>query len=144
MTTVITDGKSMAADGLSHDRAGTVCQVECEKIRRLADGRIVGLAGTPFDLDAFCKWLEDGGDMPQVEEDFDGLVLERDGQAYAYNRHGRRTHQLLPAGVGSGMDLAIGAVMAGATVEEAVAISIQRHTGSGGKIKVLHLNDGSD
>jgi hypothetical protein len=140
VTTVATDGRTMAADGMSRDRGGLICSLDCPKMRRLGDGRIVGMAGTPYDLDAFCDWLEKGGDIPEFDPDnFDPLVLETDGSAWSYNHRGRRSRQLLPTGVGSGINLAVGAMEAGASPEEAVAIAIRRHNESGGTVTVLHL-----
>lgn len=140
MTVIATDGKTMAADGLSLDRGGVVCSLDVVKIRRLGDGRLVGLAGTPYDLDIFCEWLEGGGDFPKFDEEhFDPLVLETDGKAYHYNHQGRRTENMLPTAVGSGTDLAIGAMEAGLSPREAAEIACKRHSGCGGRIIGLSL-----
>jgi ATP-dependent HslUV protease subunit HslV len=139
MTTIACDGKSMAGDGRSRDAGGLICSESIAKVRRLKDGRIFGLAGNPYDLNAIEAWLNDGGEFPQIDKDnFDLLVLEADGRAYSYSPRGGRSEQLLPAGAGSGIDLAIGAMEAGASAEEAVRIACKRHAGSGGKITVLH------
>lgn len=48
--------------------------------------------------------------------------------------------QEVPAVTGSGGAIALGAMLAGATPAQAVAIAIQRDTGSGGQITVETLN----
>lgn len=139
MTCVATDGWTMAGDGLSHSAEGLICSLDVTKVRRLKDGRIFGLAGSPFDLDPVEQWLNDGGDFPQVNHDFDLLVLEPDGKVYSYNEEGYRTLELLPAAIGSGTDLAIGAMEAGAAPLAAVAIACKRHNGCAGTIISLAL-----
>jgi ATP-dependent HslUV protease subunit HslV len=140
LTTIATDGKTMAADGLSRDQGGLVCSESVKKVRRLRDGRLFGLAGCPYDLDLIEKWLNEGGDFPALHADaIDLIVLEKDGRAYSYGKSGGRSEQMLPAAGGSGVDIAIGAMEAGASPEEAVRISCKRHAGSGGEITVLKL-----
>jgi ATP-dependent protease HslVU (ClpYQ) peptidase subunit len=130
----------MAGDGLSHSPEGLVCNLEVAKVRRLADGRIFGLAGSPFDLDPVEQWLNEGGEFPPVNHDFDLLVLEPDGKVYSYNEHGYRTLELLPAAIGSGTELAVGAMEAGATPLAAVAIACKRQRGCAGTIVCLALD----
>lgn len=140
MTVIATDGKTMASDGRSTDRGRMVCSESAEKIRRLPDGRIVGMAGTPYDLGVFCEWLEKGGEFPEFDKDyFDPLVLETDGRVYSYNHRGRRHEDMLPAAVGSGTDLALGAMEAGASPREAVEIACKRQSDCGGRIMGLSL-----
>jgi ATP-dependent protease HslVU (ClpYQ) peptidase subunit len=141
MTTVATDGKSMAADGLSLDGDGLICSLIIRKARRLKDGRVMGAAGNPFDLDALEQWLNEGGDFPELQDDeeFDLLVLETNGSVFSYAKLGRRSSELLPIAIGSGRELAVGAMEAGATPFEAVEIACKRHNGSGGKIIAFDL-----
>lgn len=140
MTTIATDGKTMAGDGRSCDAGGLICSETIVKVRKLRDGRIFGHSGRPYDIDKIETWLNGGGEMPAVDEDnFDLIVLEADGQAYCYDHRGGRTPEMLPAAIGSGIDLAIGAMEAGASPEHAVRIACKRHSGSGGKITVLSL-----
>jgi ATP-dependent protease HslVU (ClpYQ) peptidase subunit len=139
MTTIACDGKSMASDGRSTDEGGLICSESVVKVRRLKDGRIFGLSGTPFDLDNIERWFNEGGEFPEVGEQFDVLLLDKDGCVYCYDRKGDCTEEMLPAAIGSGCELAIGAMEAGATPAEAVRIACKRHNGSGGKITVLSL-----
>lgn len=144
MTTVATDGRSMAADQLAQDSGGLVVAFR-PKIKRLADGRIVGMAGSAYDFEPFCAWLEAGGDpaaVPKLYEKSETLVLHPNGEVWTYSDGGQPLKdELLPTAIGSGCELAIGAMEAGATPAEAVAISCKRHTGSAGPIDVIHLDD---
>lgn len=140
MTTIACDGHWMAADGLSRDAGGLICSTTIRKVRRLKDGRIFGMAGTPFDIDKLEIWLNEGGDFPSVDEDnFDCLLLDLDGRVWCYNERGNRSEEMLPAAVGSGTDLAVGAMEHGATPKEAVEIACKRHSESGGTIICLAL-----
>jgi ATP-dependent protease HslVU (ClpYQ) peptidase subunit len=143
VTVIATDGRTMAGDGLSKDRGGLICNDKVQKVRRLKDRRIMGVAGNPFDIDALEEWLNNGGDFPtlQNDEEFDLLVLELDGRVFSYAKHGRRSEELVPIAIGSGTDLAVGAMEAGASPEEAVSIACRRHTECGGEITVGALAD---
>jgi ATP-dependent protease HslVU (ClpYQ) peptidase subunit len=46
----------------------------------------------------------------------------------------------VPAAIGSGSLLALGAMEAGVSPEQAVGIAAKRDIGTGGKITVLHLD----
>lgn len=141
MTVIATDGRSMSGDGLSRDRGGLVCSFSVRKVRRLPDGRIMGVAGNPFDINNLEKWLTEGGEFPELQDtdSFDLLVLEPNGDVYCYAKHGRRSKELLPIAIGSGTDLAVGAMEAGASPEQAVRIACARHTECGGEIVTMEI-----
>lgn len=140
MTTIATDGQSMAGDGQSQSR-GTVVNHTRAKIRRLQNGSIVGGCGDMHDTTAWADWLDGGkvGDCPIQTEEFGGLILKIDGSVLMVDHKGRECSVEAPCAVGSGMDLAIGAMMAGATPGEAVNIACKRDPHSGGRIKVEYL-----
>jgi hypothetical protein len=133
----------MSGDGRSCDAGGLICNERIAKVRRLNDGRIMGVSGNPFDIDAFETWLNDGGDFPERQggemSAFDLLVLETDGRVYSYAEHGRRSEEWLPIAIGSGTDLAVGAMESGKSPAEAVRIACKRHSGCGGQITTLFL-----
>lgn len=133
----------MSGDGMSLDVGGLICNLKIKKVRRLPDGRIMGVAGSPFDIDALETWLIEGGDFPALQDDkrFDLLVLEPDGKVYSYARQGQRSEDMLPIAIGSGTDLAVGAMEAGASPESAVKIACRRHNGCGGEIITLSLKN---
>ncbi len=139
MTTVATDGKSIAADGLASvmDRVTNTASV---KIRRLSDGRLAGYAGTVEDGLRFFAWLESGGKAPKLDSSFQGLVLHSGGEVHYWAGPCEDSGpQMAPAAIGSGGDIAIGAMLAGKSPAKAVAIAAQRCIHTGGKITVLSL-----
>lgn len=141
MTTVATDGQSMAADGQVSDHCETIVDHKREKVRRLSDGRIVGAAGSAFDAVSWAAWLESGkeGDCPIDSDLFVGLILNKDGTVLWVDHKGREVAATPPCAIGSGQDLALGAMDAGATPGEAVNIACKRDPGSGGRIKIEYL-----
>lgn len=141
MTTIATDGRSMAGDGQREHR-GTIVIRDAQKVRRLSDGRVVGTAGDVAFGMAMIEWLESGGDPPSIPSDADAgtvLVLNTDGSAMMLDKYGKAMPVEVPCAIGSGMDLAVGAMEHGATPQEAVEIAARRDGGTGGKITALHL-----
>ena len=137
MTTIATDGKTMAGDGLVTSGCA-IFGTNCVKVRKLADGRIVGMAGSAYDFDPFCEWLENGGDHPgDMIDDFEALVLNSDGTCLSYNNKGRCIPEELPTATGSGRDFALAAMDLGFSPEEAVKLACKRDTNSGGTIVVI-------
>lgn len=139
MTTIATDGRTMAGDGLVTSN-GTIFGTKCVKVRKLKDGRIVGISGVAYTFDPFCEWLERGGDLPTLDEGaFEALVLGVDGSCRSYDHTGRHLAEELPTATGSGREIALGAMAVGASPEEAVKAACERDTGTGGLITVVSL-----
>lgn len=138
MTTIATDGRSMAGDGLCTGN-GLVHGMAVRKVARLADGRIVGVAGTPYAIPVFLKWIEKGGDKPKLPDCFEALVLHPDGSCLTYNDDCHSFAQEVPAVTGSGGPLALGAMLAGASPARAVEVAAMRDTCTGGTIIALEL-----
>ena len=132
----------MAGDGLVCG-GDTIFGHNTVKVFRLNDGRIAGVAGGAFNAAPFINWLNDGGDKPDFGEDsFDALVLHPDGSVQNYDKQCRAIPEAVPTACGSGRDIAIGAMEAGATPEEAVDIASRRNAYTGGKITVLSIERG--
>lgn len=138
MTTIATDGRHMAGDGqvCSNDR---IEQGNCVKVRRLADGRLLGVAGDAYNYDGFQKWMEEGGDVPTPEGSFSALTLSPDGTIRTWDEKGRSYVEQGCAAIGSGSSYALAAMDAGRTAEDAVKIACGRDVWSGGDITVLGL-----
>ena len=128
----------MAGDGLVTSN-GTVFSTDFQKVTKLKDGRIVGVAGTAFNVRPFVDWLENGGDLPELEENFDAIVLYPDGSSFSYNEKGRCIPEPAPTAVGSGRELAIGAMLAGASALKAVTLAAQRDIATGGEIVEVRI-----
>lgn len=144
MTTIAVADRSMAGDGRSRTGNNIVLDEDKVKVRRLKDGRLLGHAGTAFDTDVLEEWLNDGADLAAVpafdEEHFLALLLYPDGTARALNHLGRTCPAALPTAIGTGEEIALGAMAAGASAEEAVRIACRLDSGSGGLVTVLHLD----
>lgn len=138
MTTIATDGKSMAGDGLVTSE-GTVFGSKCVKVEQLPDGRIAGACGSAYFFGPFIAWLTNGGDFPELDDSFEGLVLSPDGTCRSYDDKGRSIEEELPVASGSGRQLAIGAMLAGASPAKAVEIAATRDLGTGGTIIEITL-----
>jgi ATP-dependent protease HslVU (ClpYQ) peptidase subunit len=134
MTTIATDGKSMAGDGLVTGD-NMVFSTSVPKVRRLKSGGLVGVCGSAFNFDPFVEWLDKGGDPPTLTDGFEALVLLPSGKVLSYNEQCRAIHEDLPTACGSGRQLAIGAMEAGAKPKRAVEIAAKRDLGTGGKIR---------
>lgn len=108
-----------------------------DKLHKVGD-TWVGFSGMLEDLEPFLATLS-GEPPPQRPGSFNALLVRRGkvyhasswGQAYAI----RGPHHA----VGSGSDLALGAMDAGATAEEAVRIACKRDVYSGGRVKVVRV-----
>lgn len=137
MTTIATDGKSMAGDqGMGADCLHGLIN----KIQRAKDGAILGSTGQAFDYPGFLAWYEDGCEgEPNVTEDFEGLILKPDGTILCVDEKGRHFVHPAPAAVGSGCRFAYGALDAGVDLKRAVEIAIGRDNHSAGEVVILHL-----
>lgn len=140
MTTIATDGKTMAADtkvsgdGLYH------CDIE--KLIRAKNGDILGWCGSAFDRDGFEAWYNSGmSGKPDVGEGFEGLVLRKNGTVLCVNDKGYSFDHTLPAAAGSGAQVAYGAMDCGASPSEAVFAAIKRDAGSGGRVVSMAIQE---
>ena len=138
MTTIAWDGKTLAADTLITENGKRVGR--CEKIGNVG-GVLFGVSGGVEWLAAFRGWFLGGmsGDRPAMKSG--------DNIAQAIVIHDGRVLSLVPDGwdvmkapyyaVGSGCDLALGAMALGHTAEEAVRAACMIDVYSGGEITVL-------
>ena len=145
MSTVATDGQSMASDSRITDDGGAMDQLNFPKIRKLKDC-IAGFAGDVESGILFFNWLERGeqddpAQKPPLDDDvFIGLVLRANGVFWYGSK-------LIPGGVacgtpaaiGSGGDFAMGAMLAGKTPAESVRLACRVDSNSGGKVRTLRL-----
>lgn len=139
MTTIATDGKSMAGDGQA-EVGPIITHAHRKKVRRLDDASIVGCAGNATDRIAFCKWLIEGGKPPRIRKDeFAALVLRQDGEIEYFDDTCIPLPAEAPIAIGSGREIAIGAMEAGASPKDAVHIAAKRDPHTGGDITVLEI-----
>lgn len=142
MTIVCIKDGIIASDSLVSQ--GDIKLGEGQKIFNL-DDYIVGIAGTYSQALLFVQWLADGKPekLPDIEgeKNFDCLVYSKVDKRVYFFTNGFTGDYIKSKNyaIGCGMDLALGAMEAGATAEQAVAIAIKRSTNCGGKIQSIKL-----
>jgi len=140
MTTIATDGKTLAGDSQITDH-GTIHSKSFTKVYRLNDGSVFGFTGSPFYV---CHWLDFlNGTISELNcsDGSEALVLRPDGRVFCFNQIGRCYEQSVPTAVGSGAAYALGAMLAGADSRWAVSIAAALNTGTGGQIVSLSIED---
>lgn len=139
MTTIAIDGTTIAADGLRL-WSSDIVQLDCEKIR--VEGQaIYALAGTFGAFGPAIKWHQAGADpdaVPKVD-DWTLFVLDQSGLNKYTKTLPYPEPMPVPIAFGSGCDQAMGAMMAGATAEEAVRIVSLVSVNTGGLIRVVDI-----
>lgn len=141
MTTICTDGKTMAGDGRSmwEDRIGD--DGYC-KVHRLKDGSLLGVAGSMAAIGPLVAWLNAGGkpsSYPKDLPEYSAMHLRLDGTLATYEVNGWPDPAAPPYAMGSGGAAAHTAMLCGKAPAEAVEIAklVDAHTG--GKITELSL-----
>lgn len=139
MTTIAINKTSIAADSqFTHQNLIT----KGDKLFRVGDD-IIGFAGAVEAGIAFVDWKKGGEKPVELDEDFEAFVLSKDGRITWYGS------KMVPipvkekfTAIGSGSHLAIGAMYAGLSPEEAVKIACKVDTGSCLPVKVFKLKRG--
>lgn len=147
MTTIAFRDGVLAAD--SQVTCGAVRDGTAKKIGRTPDGRLWAFTGKLRFMEAWREWCEapagsTGPDAPRLPEidDSTGILISPDGVVREWWGDGWVVNNSSPVAWGSGSELALGAMAAGASAEEAVAIAIRLHIESSGPINIEHLVDG--
>mgnify|MGYP000879959484 CR=1 FL=1 len=142
MTTIATDGKTIASDSLvtyGHERgAGKV-----EKIR-VHMGRIYALGGLGCMMPALIEWHLAGADPRNTppcssEIGWDLLVIDAGGIVRYSNAAPYAAPVHPPWAMGQGAEFALGAIYAGASPAEAVAIACRLSTTSCLPVQVVDI-----
>lgn len=136
MTTIACDGKEIAADGLVTGN-GLVHMTDVPKVRRLVSGAVVGMSGSAFHMPQAVEFLEGKRDSIEFGVQFEAIILHRGGRCECMDGNGRRYEQTVPCVTGSGSPIALGAMAAGATAAEAVAIACRLDTCTGGMVTAM-------
>ncbi len=134
MTTIAYDGKIVAIDSLMIGGDIAHCR-SFQKMTQLDDETIIATTGNAYLHQAFVDAYNFTPFQCNMEDDnFEALVIKPDGSFRLYDEKGRSIEQSLPVALGSGAAVAYGAMDAGATAAEAVAIAIRRDIKSGGQV----------
>lgn len=138
MTTIACNRHEMAADGRVTDNDDTF---QVEKVFRI-NGALYGCAGLYQASVRFMEWVRRGetGRMPRLAKDFSSIKLTPKG---IYVISGEDPTWMLCASeflsIGSGRNLALGAMAHGASPLEAVKTAMKWDIYSGGEPTVLSL-----
>lgn len=151
MTTIAFDGRTIAFDKQITSEHGAIDNAEANKMIYVGDNQYL-YAGGSGSLDAvqeFQQWMIAGaipGQFPRLcyEESnnctFVAIANRSPRELVEIGRHGRVcTYTDKPEAVGSGSEYAQGALLAGATAEEAVKIAAQCDAFTGSDISVIDL-----
>lgn len=101
---------------------------------------LIGGAGPASVCLRFRDWVADGmeGDSPFMGEDGNGLLIS-ESAVICFSVSGCYPIKAPFYSLGSGYQIALGAMDQGASAEEAVRAAIRWDTSSGGDVTVLHL-----
>jgi hypothetical protein len=133
----------MAADTACY--AGGTLQGFTTKISRAPDGALAGVAGNTTICHEFLTLWREGKITPDWrptivgDAQFGALVAAPDGAVYEIDETGRHPYRSPFYAEGSAHPTLIGAMAAGASAEEAVAIAIKYDAHCGGDIQVERL-----
>ena len=133
MTTIVTDGKTMAGDTQLSDEGGPLSHGR--KVYK-SRGTCIGIAGTYADCIRFVNWWKRGmkgnfkdiGDVSALLLSPEGKIFYFDGEAQSY----LVTDKFMA--IGSGAAAAMGAMHMGATPKQAVKVASKVDQYTGGKI----------
>lgn len=144
MTCIATDGKSMAGDGMIHSD-NIVVHRAFAKVLYLDDGRVCGMAGDTTDMALLLAWLNKGAPfdtIPKLQPDsVDALILSSDGTVQMVDDRCVLNFYAVPAAIGSGREVARGAMWMGASPVKAVECAAALCTNVGGAIVELTPKD---
>ena len=146
MTIITYKDGIMAADSASF-RGYMMVSHNNQKIIKTKKGYLVGASGKSVVCDAFRKWAtehhDNNPDLEWVSDDdeFQGIIVIDDRIVFEY--FGKDTNPTIGNteyySIGAAYEMALGAMHAGASAEQAVAICIKYHAYCAGEIKTLKL-----
>jgi ATP-dependent protease HslVU (ClpYQ) peptidase subunit len=147
MTTIVADSDGMASDSGSV-QGKAIFSLNTKKIFRIK-GYLIGICGSCAQSYSIIHDLKGATDDPikylleWSGEHYEGssiLILDPAGKIWCYDGHGVPYRVNEPAiAIGSGGTSANAALMAGATIKEAVKIAIALDSLSNGKLKYMKL-----
>jgi len=147
MTAIAIKDGVVASDSMQVDYfIGQVNAVKTKKLKRISDGQtvIVGGTGTFSEVHWFMDWVEYSCSKEDYinsnDRDSTLFVVDSEG-VWKYDTYYKPIYSGKMSAFGSGAQFAMGAMMAGATAEEAVRIAIELDTNSGRDVVTLRLED---
>lgn len=142
MTTIVYRDGVLCADSAVFDR-GTYCG-STEKIFLRDDGAAIGICGSLGEMLRFAKWFTDGeaGDRPSFDEsNSEAIVIRPDGSIWWYGKDDHAEIIASSAAIGTGFQVAMGAMAAGASAERAMEIAADLDMMTRRPLHVLKLRE---
>lgn len=136
MTTIATDGKTIAAD--SQGCTSFIVRHSVIKLHRIRD-EVLGFAGEPPEIQKYIDWVRlhrPEENAPKFSDRFFGLLVRKGSVLFEDDSLNPQVVGS-PFAVGSGQEFAMGAMLAGASPREAVRIAIALDPHSGGKVRTM-------
>lgn len=130
---------------MAADRSTRSCGVEFHETRKIArrdDGALIGCAGMSTQARAMRAWFLAGevGDRPSLgdkeEDSTHALIVRPDGRVEVHDMHGwtEAESEWGYYAIGSGFELALGAMAMGADAREAVGVALRHGVGRIGRM----------
>lgn len=139
MTTVAWDGKTLAAD--SQATVGAI-RARVVKIVRSPDGFLAAGAGELNSITPWLRWVSAGLNPDEQPDELHSkshvIIIDPKGKAFTFEGSPTRLPLLNKFwALGSGMELALGAMAMGADARTAVKVAAKFDVYTGGRIVVL-------
>lgn len=155
MTTIVFANNELSGDGRC-TIGDTILSDEIVKVYNI-NNRLIGFAGRYASGLKFLEWFEEFDNANEVQqqvpfvsvnipelmedEDFTGIVAYPEGYVMLFEG-GKAFYEVkAPYAIGSGSDIALGALDQGATAEEAVRVACKRNVLSGGLVTTVTFNE---
>ena len=143
MTIIAYKDGVIAAD--TQTSAGGTIEGHVIKIARNSQGDLAGWCGEAVYGYAFLQWFmaDHGGTLPDATKTGDptntnrAMIVRRDGRVEIYEHKGFSIQEPGYMAMGSGRDIAFGAMFMGATAVRAVEAAIAHDTTCGGRVVSL-------
>lgn len=145
VTTIAYRDGVLAAD--SQVTAGDIYRGNARKVFAVntSVGRtLVAASGSRGAAEAFRTWIREGGEKPEIHKDDTllGIVVRPDGTVEVWNERLAKQPVVAPfVAAGSGNEIAMGAMGAGASAEEAVKIACRFCIYSSEPVHTVRLGD---
>lgn len=138
MTTIAFDGLSLAGDRAAF--ADNIRLFDTVKVWRRDDGALIGCCGATTVCARFTRWFmggEEGASPVTDTEDFNAIIVRPNLTVEFHDRFGWSPVESFPVAIGSGREVALGAMDAGLSAREAVRIAAARGVGQETSIDVV-------
>lgn len=136
MTTIVTDGKVICSD--TQSRINFIDILPTRKIFKI-NGGVFGVCGELSSAMKYLEWIKKGRDeetKPTLDDDWHAIFVEN-GKVWHENNNLFPTRGGVPFAIGSGAPFAMGAMLAGATPQEAIKIAMKLDVDTGGKVRTM-------